>query len=82
MLWEGLWELAATGCFWDFSTVLEELTPFSMMEPERGQTEPTLYLPCYRFLGVLPRLQAPLGRREMPGNQRGHACVCQLLKLR
>jgi hypothetical protein len=31
----GLWKLEVRDCFWDLSAVLEELTPFSMMEPER-----------------------------------------------
>lgn len=29
--------LGVRGCCWDLSAVLEELTPFSMMEPGRGQ---------------------------------------------
>lgn len=31
------WTLEVSGCCWDLSAVLEELTPFSMMEPGRGQ---------------------------------------------
>lgn len=33
----GLWKVGVRGCCWDLSAVLEELTPFSMMEPGRGQ---------------------------------------------
>lgn len=45
----GLWKLGVRDCFWDLSAVLEELTPFSMMEPERtDRAHPRPLLPMLK----------------------------------
>ena len=55
----GLRKLGVGGGFWDLSAVLDELTPFSMMEPERGPTR--------RAVTAAPAPGEALGSRRRSG---------------